>query len=91
MIPVVVFEGFVFVHVYIVASRGAIVQKKVKKISQAADDADPEEEPAGSSSHGSEDEVVVLAFHAPIVAHFPESARVYPKKLIVVTPWYIRT
>ena len=88
-------EGLVVVlHVSIVAYGGAIVQRKVGKISgprQVVEDDDPEDEPAGGGSHGGEDEVVVLAFHAPIVAHSPENARVFPKKLIVLSAWYIRT
>ena len=36
-------------------------------------------------------ERLVVVFHAPIIARPPESARVYPKKLIVLSAWYTRT
>ena len=32
-----------------------------------------------------------LLIHAPIIAPPPETARVYPKKLIVLSAWYTRT
>ena len=46
-----------------------------------------EDEPAGRGGEGGEDEFVFgLLLHAPIVTYPGGIARVYPKKLVIVSP-----
>jgi hypothetical protein len=76
---------------------GAIVQRKVGKISEAKGHGQPNDEGAHGEGEEDEKESVVVArsgvaiFHVYIIAPPPENARIFPKKLIVLSAWYTRT
>lgn len=49
------------------------------------------DEGEGDSANGAEEDDVVVSLHAPIITHSPEDARVYPKKLSVLSRCRDRT